>query len=129
MAFGKATEPSTKVQTKYSDFIKGWAKKDAKLVQMIHDNLTELVRQAKDSKQRSQSHSFPTMNREKRQVIYFCFSFFIRNNIFNAFYDLSSFSWYMKCVKCLVLNRLPMMRNQIEMLLALPKKKLHGFPV
>lgn len=64
----KNTEPSTKVQTKYSDFIKSFAKKDANLVKMIHDKLTDLVRQAKDSKQRSRSHSFPTMNREKRQV-------------------------------------------------------------
>lgn len=58
----------SKLQPKYSEFIRSWAKKDPKLVTMIHDKLTELVKLAKDSKQRSRSYSFPTMNREKRQV-------------------------------------------------------------
>lgn len=59
----------SKLQPKYSEFIRGWAKKDPKLVTMIHDKLTELVKLAKESKQKSRSYSFPTMNREKRQVI------------------------------------------------------------
>lgn len=58
----------SKLQPKYSDFIRSWAKKDLKLVTMIHDKLTELVKLAKESKQKSRSFSFPTMNREKRQV-------------------------------------------------------------
>lgn len=61
---------SSKLQPKYSDFIKSWAKKDQQLVTMIHDKLSELVKLAKTSKQRSRSHSFPTMNREKRQVFH-----------------------------------------------------------
>lgn len=59
---------SSKLTPKYSEFIKGWAKKDPQLVTMIHDKLAELVKLAKQSQQRSRSHSFPTMNREKRQV-------------------------------------------------------------
>lgn len=61
---------SAKLQPKYSDFLKGWAKKDPHFIQNIHDKLTELVMLSRDSKQRSRSHSFPTMNREKRQVIH-----------------------------------------------------------
>lgn len=59
---------ASKLAPKYSEFVRGWAKKDPTLVGMIHEKLTELVKLAKDSKQRSRSHSFPTMNREKRQV-------------------------------------------------------------
>lgn len=58
----------SKLQPKYSEFIRGWAKKDTKLVNTIHDKLTELVKLAKDSRQKSRSYSFPIMNREKRQV-------------------------------------------------------------
>lgn len=58
----------SKLQPKYSEFVRGWAKKDPKLVTMIHTKLTELVKLAKESKQRSRSYSFPTMNREKRQL-------------------------------------------------------------
>lgn len=53
---------SSKLLTRYSDFVKNWAKKDPQLVTMIHNKLTELVKLSKDSKQRSRSHSFPTMN-------------------------------------------------------------------
>lgn len=60
----------SKLQPKYSDFIRGWAKKDPKLVTMIHEKLTDLVKLAKDSKQKSRSYSFPTMNREKRQLVH-----------------------------------------------------------
>lgn len=61
---------SSRLQPKYSEFLKGWAKKDPHFMQNIHDKLSELVKLAKESKQRSRSHSFPTMNREKRQVVY-----------------------------------------------------------
>lgn len=62
--------PSKLGQPKYSDFTRLWAKKDPKLVRMIHDKLTDLVKLAKDSKQKSRSYSFPTMNREKRQLVH-----------------------------------------------------------
>lgn len=61
---------ASKIRTNYSDFLKGWAKKDPVLMRNIHDKLTELVKLSKESKQRSRSHSFPTMNREKRQVVH-----------------------------------------------------------
>lgn len=60
----------SKLLTRYSDFIRGWAKKDINLVTTIHNKLTELVKLAKESKQRSRSHSFPTMNKEKRQLVH-----------------------------------------------------------
>ncbi|XP_067621719.1 protein shuttle craft-like isoform X2 [Eurosta solidaginis] len=59
-----------KLQTKYSDFIRNFAKRDPTLVKSIHDALTTLVKLAKESKQKSRSHSFPTMNREKRQLVH-----------------------------------------------------------
>uniref|UniRef100_W8APS1 Protein shuttle craft n=2 Tax=Ceratitis capitata TaxID=7213 RepID=W8APS1_CERCA len=59
-----------KLQTKYSDFIRNFAKRDPTLVKSIHDALTNLVKLAKESKQKSRSHSFPTMNREKRQLVH-----------------------------------------------------------
>lgn len=59
---------SSKLQPKYSEYIRGWAKKDAKLVEMIHDRLSELVKLARESRQKSRSYSFPVMNRDKRQV-------------------------------------------------------------
>lgn len=59
-----------KLLTKYSDFVRGYAKKDPALVKSIHDALTNLVKLAKESKQKSRSHSFPTMKREKRQLVH-----------------------------------------------------------
>lgn len=61
-------DTAAKYAPKYSDFAKGWARKDPQLVSMIHDKLSELVKLAKQSQQKSRSHSFPTMNWEKRQV-------------------------------------------------------------
>ena len=61
---------SNKLHPRYSDFLRGWAKKDPNLIKNIHEKLTQLVKLAKDSKQRSRSYSFPTMNREKRQVVH-----------------------------------------------------------
>ena len=76
----------SKLQPKYSEFIRGWAKKDPKLVTMIHDKLTELVKLAKDSKQRSRSYSFPTMNREKRQLVHeMCEMFGVESKVIEFF--------------------------------------------
>ncbi|KAK3932809.1 Protein shuttle craft [Frankliniella fusca] len=61
---------SQKLTPRYSDFMRGWAKKDPLFCQHIHDKLTELVKLAKESKQRSRSHSFEVMNREKRQFVH-----------------------------------------------------------
>ena len=63
-------ELSSKVLPKYSDFMKDWAKKDPALCNMIHTKLTELVKLAKESKQKSRAYSFDCMNREKRQLVH-----------------------------------------------------------
>uniref|UniRef100_A0A182MHE8 R3H domain-containing protein n=1 Tax=Anopheles culicifacies TaxID=139723 RepID=A0A182MHE8_9DIPT len=60
----------SKLQPNYSETLRAYAKKDPALVQMIHEKLTELVKLAKESKQKSRSYSFPVMNREKRAVVY-----------------------------------------------------------
>ncbi|KAK3878523.1 hypothetical protein Pcinc_016866 [Petrolisthes cinctipes] len=54
----------------YSDFMKEEARKDPNLAKTVHDALTELVLRAKESKQKSVIHSFPSMNREKRHFIH-----------------------------------------------------------
>uniref|UniRef100_A0A1B0A839 Protein shuttle craft n=1 Tax=Glossina pallidipes TaxID=7398 RepID=A0A1B0A839_GLOPL len=59
-----------KLMTKYSEFIRNFAKRDPALVKSVHEALTTLVKLAKESKQKSRSHSFPTMNREKRQLVH-----------------------------------------------------------
>ncbi|XP_017784292.1 PREDICTED: protein shuttle craft [Nicrophorus vespilloides] len=61
---------SSKLTPRYTDFMKGWAKKDSRFCQHIHDKLTELVQLAKQSKQKNRSHSFECMNREKRQFVH-----------------------------------------------------------
>lgn len=61
---------SAKLTPRYSDFMKQWAKKDSRFVQMIHDKLTELVQLAKNSKQKSRSYSFESMNRDKRHFVH-----------------------------------------------------------
>jgi transcriptional repressor NF-X1 len=63
-------ELSSKVQPRYSEFMKDWAKKDPNLCSLIHTKLTELVKLSKDSKQRSRAYSFDCMNREKRQLVH-----------------------------------------------------------
>ena len=55
---------------KYSDFLKEMAKKDPTFCGMVHDKLSELVKLAKESKQKSRSHSFDYMNRDKRQFVH-----------------------------------------------------------
>lgn len=56
----------------YPELLKNWAKKDARFAQMVHDRLTDLVQLAKQSvgKMKSRSHSFDSMNRDKRQFIH-----------------------------------------------------------
>lgn len=54
----------------FSDFMKDEARKDPNLAKMVHDALTDLVLKAKESKQKSRSHSFAPMNREKRQFVH-----------------------------------------------------------
>lgn len=54
----------------YTEFIRGFYKKEPAFVKMVHDKLTDLVKLAKESKQKSRSHSFPTMNRDKRHAVH-----------------------------------------------------------
>lgn len=61
---------SGKLQPRYTDNMKSWAKKDPSFCQMVHDQLTELVQLAKTSKQKSRSYSFNNMNREKRMFVH-----------------------------------------------------------
>lgn len=55
---------------KYSEFLKEITRKDPNFATMVHEKLTELVRLAKESKQKSRSHSFDVMNRDKRQFVH-----------------------------------------------------------
>lgn len=117
---------AAKYAPKYTDFTKGWARKDPQLVGMIHDKLTELVKLAKQSQQRSRSHSFPTMNREKRQVIYEK-----RVNIvllLTVFPVLFS-SWSTSCAPFSESKRLPTMRSPIAMWWPLLTETHPGCPV
>lgn len=61
---------SQKLTPRYSDFMRGMAKKDPLFCQNAHEKLTELVKLAKESKQKSRSYSFEVMNREKRQFLH-----------------------------------------------------------
>lgn len=61
---------SGKLMPRYSEHMKDWGKKDPVFCQMVHDKLTELVRLAKTSKQKSRSYSFESMNRDKRQFVH-----------------------------------------------------------
>lgn len=54
----------------YSEFIRGFYKKEPAFIKMVHEKLTELVKLAKESKQKSRSHSFPVMNRDKRHAVH-----------------------------------------------------------
>ncbi len=54
----------------YSEFLKDFARRDPAFARMVHGRLAELVRLAKDSKQRSRQHSFECMNRDKRQFVH-----------------------------------------------------------
>lgn len=61
---------SAKLTPRYSDYMRTWAKKDPKFCQHVHDKLTELVQLAKQSKQKSRSYSFESMNRDKRHFVH-----------------------------------------------------------
>ncbi|XP_046686079.1 LOW QUALITY PROTEIN: protein shuttle craft-like, partial [Homalodisca vitripennis] len=61
---------SAKLTPRYSDLMRGWAKKDQRFCQYVHEKLTELVKLAKESKQKSRSFSFEVMNRDKRQFVH-----------------------------------------------------------
>lgn len=61
---------SQKLTPRYSDFMKGWAKKDPHFCQKIHNKLTELVKLAQESQQKCRYHSFESMNRDKRQFVH-----------------------------------------------------------
>jgi transcriptional repressor NF-X1 len=54
----------------YTEFIKTFYKKESVFVNSVFDKLTELVKLAKESKQKSRSHSFPVMNRDKRHAVH-----------------------------------------------------------
>lgn len=97
---------SSKFQPKYSDFIRSWAKKDITLVTMIHDKLTELVKLAKDSKQRSRQASFPIMNREKRQV---------RNRDQRPFVLIGHLQLFFNCTDEILLLQLQLVHEMCEM--------------
>uniref|UniRef100_A0A1B6D4K5 Protein shuttle craft n=1 Tax=Clastoptera arizonana TaxID=38151 RepID=A0A1B6D4K5_9HEMI len=66
----KNPDLSSKLSPRYSEFMRNWAKKDERFCQNVHDKLTELVKLAKQSKQKSRSYSFETMNRDKRQFVH-----------------------------------------------------------
>jgi transcriptional repressor NF-X1 len=55
---------------KYSDSLKEMAKKEPNFAKNIHKQLEDLVKLAKDSKQKSRSYSFDCMNRDKRQFVH-----------------------------------------------------------
>ena len=76
---------SSKLQPNYSEYIKTWAKKDPALVKNIHEKLSELVKLAKESKQKSRSYSFPSMNRDKRQLVHeMCSMFGVESIAYDA---------------------------------------------
>ncbi|XP_065162921.1 protein shuttle craft [Atheta coriaria] len=76
---------SAKLTPRYTDYLKQWAKKDARFCQSVHDKLTELVQLAKQSKQKSRSHSFECMNREKRHFVHeLCEHFGVESAAYDA---------------------------------------------
>ncbi|XP_066245338.1 protein shuttle craft [Euwallacea similis] len=76
---------SQKLTPRYSVFLKQCVKKDPKFCQRIHDKLTELVQLAKQSKQKSRSYSFESMNRDKRHFIHeYCEYFGIESAAYDA---------------------------------------------
>jgi transcriptional repressor NF-X1 len=55
---------------KYSEFLKDMARKDSSFAAIVHDKLYDLVKLAKESKQKSRSYSFDCMNRDKREFVH-----------------------------------------------------------
>merc|ERR1719397_2216765 len=50
--------------------MKDWVRRDPHFCNMVHTKLVDLVKLAKESKQKSRSFSFPIMNRDKRQLVH-----------------------------------------------------------
>ncbi|KAJ8955604.1 hypothetical protein NQ318_001434 [Aromia moschata] len=76
---------SQKLTPRYTDFMRQWAKKDPHFCQRVHEKLTELVQLAKQSKQKSRSYSFESMNRDKRHLVHeYCEHFGVES----AAYDM-----------------------------------------
>jgi len=63
-------ELSSKIIPRYSEFMKDWVRRDSHFCNMVHTKLVDLVKLAKDSKQKSRAFSFPCMNRDKRQLVH-----------------------------------------------------------
>ncbi|XP_023953181.2 protein shuttle craft [Bicyclus anynana] len=61
---------SAKLAPRYSEHLRATAAREPSFAQLVHDKLTELVQLAKKSKQKTRAHSFPSMNRQKRQFIH-----------------------------------------------------------
>ncbi|VVD04483.1 unnamed protein product [Leptidea sinapis] len=61
---------SAKLAPRYSDSLRAAAAREPTFAQHVHDKLTDLVQLAKKSKQKTRAHSFPSMNRAKRQFIH-----------------------------------------------------------
>ncbi|KAI5651928.1 r3H domain-containing protein [Phthorimaea operculella] len=61
---------SSKLAPRYSEHVRATAVKEPAFAQQIHDKLTELVQLAKKSKQKTRSHSFPSMNWARRQFVH-----------------------------------------------------------
>lgn len=61
---------SAKLAPRYSDLLRATAAREPAFAQLVHDRLTDLVQLAKKSKQKTRSHSFPSMNWQKRQFIH-----------------------------------------------------------
>lgn len=54
----------------YTEFLKDFAKKNLSMTAAVEKQLTELVQEAKKSKQKQKSFSFPVMNRNQRHLVY-----------------------------------------------------------
>nr|QFR37585.1 shuttle craft [Odontopera bidentata] len=61
---------SAKLAPRYNENLRGTAGREPAFAQHAHDALTDLVQRAKKSKQKTRSHSFPSMNWQKRQFIH-----------------------------------------------------------
>lgn len=84
MALGPI-DPTKVAMPTYSDFLKNFARKDPQLIKNVHDKLTDLVKLAKESKQKSRSYSFPVMNRDKRQMVHeMCEAFAVSSVAYDA---------------------------------------------
>lgn len=62
-----------------------WAKKDANFCQRVHNKLTDLVQLAKQSKQKSRSYSFESMNKDKRNFVHeYCEHFGVESAAYDS---------------------------------------------